>query len=570
MNIFTQLSLIIVAVTVVTIVFKLLKQPSIIAYILTGFLLSPFFLHNSVTTHTLEVFSEMGIAILLFIVGLHLSPRELHKFGASAFKIGAGQITLTFILTYLLSKLLGYGLVPSIYISTALSFSSTIVVLKLLSDKGDLEKLYSRLVVGVLLLQDIVAAIALILVSAFSNGAVSALGIVFPFVKGVLLGGIIFYVSFKILPKFASFFAKSQELLFLFSLSWGFGLASLFSYLGLSMEIGALIAGVALSLSPYADEISSKLHSLREFFVVMFFILIGAQIDFRQILSVWYIFLIYLLFIVVLKPFILMFMMGGLHYKKKTSFFGATSLAQISEFSLILGLLGVKVGHITQDLLALLTLLAVFSIAVSTYLITHVEELYVKLSSHLNFFEKKKLVPEVESLFDYKVVLFGCNRVGYDFIELFEGLNQEFLCVDYDPEIIDELSETHINCKYGDLEDSDFVSSLNLDKVKLVISTVPDFDANLALLSHIPSKSKTFVITIAYSIENALELYKKGASYVIMPHFIGGRMIAEFIEEIDFDRRKFNREKKEHIEYLKERKKLGHTHPGNLNRFNLK
>jgi Kef-type K+ transport system membrane component KefB len=570
MNIFTQLSLIIVAVTVITAILRFFKQPSIIGYILTGLLVAPFFLSNSITTHTLEVFSEMGIAILLFIVGLHLSPKELHKFGASAFKIGAGQISLTFVLTFLLSTLLGYELVPSIYIATALSFSSTIVVLKLLSDKQDLEKLYGRLVIGVLLLQDIVAAIALILSSAFSTGDISLLGILSPFAKGIALAVVIFYVSFKLLPKCASFFAKSQELLFLFSLAWGFGLASLFNYLGLSMEIGALIAGVALSVSPYANEISSKLHSLREFFVVMFFILIGAQIDLNQLLHIWPTLLIFLLFIIVLKPFIIMFLMGGLNYKKKTSFFGATSLAQISEFSLILGLLGVKVGHISQDVLALLTLLAVFSIAISTYLIAHAEGIYARLAPMLGIFEKKKSVQEVEYLFDYKVVLFGCNRVGYDFVDLFEGLKQEFLCVDYDPDVIEELQVGGINCKYGDLEDAEFVSGLNLDRAKLVISTVPDFEANLALLAHVKKTPEVIVISISYSIDAALELYQQGADYVIVPHFIGGRLVAEFIEETGFNVDVFNKEKKEHVTYLRERKSLGHAHPGNLARFNLK
>ncbi len=568
MTIFTELSLIILLATVLAAIFKYFKQPMVIAYILAGFLLSPL-IHTSASAHTLETFSEMGIAILLFIVGLHLSPREARSFGVSSFKVGLVQIISTGALGFLISQLFNFNLVSSFYISAAVTFSSTIIVLKLLSDKRDLEKLYSRISIGILLLQDIFAAAALIIASSFAQENINFISVTLPLLKGVLLGVFSFVVALKLLPKLMHFIAKSTELLFLFSLSWGFGIASLFSYLGLSMEIGALVAGVALSISPYSDEMSAKLKPLRDFFVVMFFILIGAQINLSLLGQIFIPLIVFVLFVVLVKPLIIMSLMGVLGYKKKTSFFTATSLAQISEFSLILGFLGMRLGHLDETVLALLTLLAVITIGLSTYLITHVEQLYSKLGNILKIFEKVNVSEEVDSLINYDVILFGCNRVGFDFIKQFKPYKHAFLCVDYDPDVIDELKKAGINCKFGDAEDFDFLEDLNIDESKMIISTIPEHETNTFLLHAIKHNPKVIAIMVSYSVDDALRLYDMGADYVILPHFIGGQMVSKMINKVGFDTLAFKEEKQHHKEYLLERKHLGHTHPEDLERFNF-
>lgn len=568
MTIFVELSLIVILATALAAVFKYLKQPLVIAYIVSGFLLSPL-LHASSSGETIEAFSELGIAILLFIVGLHLSPREARSFGVSSFKIGLAQILLTGLFGYAISVILGFGVVFSLYLSAALTFSSTIIVLKLISDKRDLDKLYSRISIGVLLLQDIFAAVALILASSFAQENASNFAFLLPLLKGFLLGGLIFLIAYKLLPKLIHFLAKSTELLFLFSLSWGFGIASLFSYLGLSMEIGALIAGVALSVSPYSDEMSAKLKPLRDFFVVMFFVLIGAQIDLSNVNKILVPIIIFTLFIIIVKPLIILSVMGVSGYRKKTSFFASLSLAQISEFSLILGFLGSRLGHISDAELSILTLLAVLSIGISSYFITHLEKIYPVVSSYLRVFEKKKVVEEINSLVNYDVILFGCNRLGYDFIELFKQYKQEFLCVDYDPEIIDSLRFAGINCKFGDAEDADFLEDINVNDCKMIISTIPDFETNTFLLHTIKHNPKIIAVMVSYSIEDALKLYELGADYVILPHFIGGEHVSKMINKVGFDTLAFKAEKEHHRNYLLERKHLGHIHPEDFNRFHL-
>ena len=562
MDIFLEISLVIVIAAVIAGLMKLIKQPIVIGYIIAGLILGPQLFHILRSSETFHIFSEMGIAILLFIVGLHLNPKEFAAFGKSAFLIGLSQIFLTSTFGFILATLLGFGLVEAIYLAVALSFSSTIVVLKLIADKRELEKLYARIVIGILLIQDIFAAIALILASTFSNGSIEIAPFFLLVVKGILLVTGVYLIGNYVLPKLGRFFAQSQEYLFLFSLAWGFGLASLFKHFGFSLEIGALIAGVALSVSPYSQEISAKLKSLRDFFVVIFFITLGTQISFSTMPKIIVPLVVFSAFILFFKPFMFQTLIGLFRYSRKTGFYSALSLAQISEFSIILVVLGMKVGHIGEEVLTLLTILAVFSIFTSTYFMVYLDKIYPLVSKYLKIFEKTRIYKEKSIISVHKVILFGCNRVGFDFINEFEHLGQSFLAVDFDPDITDELSKKGVNCCYGDAEDGDFLDEINIDKAEIVISTMPDFEANLFLLSRVRSRNKDSVVfLISYDIDEALQLYKRGATYVTLPHFISGEVVAEYALEAQNDPVELKNRRTKHLNYLRERKAQGHAHP---------
>ncbi len=563
MNTFFELSIILVIATIIAGLMRVLKQPLIIGYIITGLIIGPQFLNVFKSTETLLIFSEMGIAILLFIVGLHLKPTELKDYGKSTLIVGLGQILITTGLGFLLSTLLGFSLVTSLYIGMSLTFSSTIIVLKLLADKKDLEKLYSKISIGVLLLQDIVAALCLIALSTFANGNSQGISSILQMlIKATFLTLVLSLVSVYVLPKLSDFFAKSQEYLFLFSLGWGFGLATLFTYLGFSVEIGALVAGIALSVTPYSQEISSRLKPLRDFFVVMFFIVLGSQINLGDIQNLLMPLFVFLIFVVVVKPFIIMFLVWVTGYTKRIGFFSGTSLAQISEFSMILCLLGLKLGHLEQSVVSLVTFVGILSILFSAYIINYAEKLYPHLSTFIPFVDKKSFKREVDLINNYEVILFGCNRVGFDFINEFKELGTGFLAVDFDPEIIKELHEKNINCTYGDAEDAEFLEDISVDQAKIVISTIPDAESNLFLLSKIrDTNTDSTVILISYNVDEAIKLYENEASYVILPHFIGGEFAANLAKESGFDVKKLHGERNQHIAYLHARKSEGHAHP---------
>jgi len=555
MEIFIELSLIICITALIAGIMRLLKQPLIIGYILSGIIVSPYFLNIVKSTETIAVFSQIGVAFLLFIVGLSLSPKVMREVGKASLITGVGQIIFTSLIGFFISRLLGFSVIVSLYIAIALTFSSTIIIMKLLSDKKDLEKLYGKISVGFLLVQDLFVIILLMIISSFSSRLSTinlSVGIIF---VGVLLIGLFILISIYVLPSLSKFFARSQEFLFLFSIAWGLGLASLFYYIGLSMEIGALVAGVALSMSPYHYEISSKMRTLRDFFIILFFILLGSQMVFGNINQLIVPAIVFSLFILIGNPLIVMILMGLLGYKKKIGFQAGFTVAQISEFSLILIALGVSVGHLTNEILSLVTIVGLITISGSTYLILYSDKIYPYLSKYLSIFERKKARKNESKIKDYDIVLFGYNRIGYDILKSFKKLKKKFLVVDYNPETALELSKRKIAFKYGDVDDEEFLNELNLSKTKMVVSTIPDLESNILLMKNVRDFNPNAIIILrAHTINDALELYEKGANYVLTPHFLGGEYIAKMIENSKTDFKGYEKQKKAHIKVLKERR----------------
>lgn len=562
METFIELSIIIGITVLIAGVMRLLKQPLIIGYIFAGILVSPYFLNIVQSTETIKVFSQIGIALLLFIVGLSLNPKVIKEVGKVSLITGVGQIVFTSLFGFLISRLLGFSLIVSLYIAIALTFSSTIIIMKLLSDKKDLEKLYGKISIGFLLVQDIFVIILLMIVSSFSsNLSIESLSFESILIVILIIVGFVL-TSIYVLPKLSTFFAQSQEFLFLFSAGWGLGLAALFHHIGFSMEIGALVAGISLSMSPFHYEISSKMRPLRDFFIILFFILLGSQMVFGNINELIFPAIIFSLFILIGNPLIVMILMGLLGYKKKTGFQAGFTVAQISEFSLIFIALGVSVGHLTNEILSLVTIVGLITISGSTYLILYSNKIYPYLSKYLSIFERKKIKENEKEFKDYEIVLFGYNRIGHDLLKSFKQLKKKILVIDYNPETIFELSKNGIECRYGDADDEEFLRELNLSKTKMVVSTIPELETNLLLINKIRQKNKDMIIiVVSHNIEETNILYSKGATYVIMPHFLGGSHASKMINKHKLNLNKFLDEKKKHLKQLKTKRKLGHEHP---------
>jgi len=562
MTIFAEISIIIVIAAAIAGIMHLLRQPLIIGHIITGLIVGPYFFNIVKTEEVINVFSELGIALLLFIVGLGLSPKLIKEVGKISIIAGVMQISLTSLIVYGACRLLYFSNISSIYIAIALTFSSTIIIVKLLSDKNDLQKIYGKISLGILLVQDITAMLALIIISAMANGG-NATNIISAIVlQGIALIILFAFLSIYILPQLSSFFARSQEFLFLFSIAWGLGIATLFNYFGFSIEIGALVAGVTLSMSPYHLEISARMKPLRDFFIILFFIMMGSKMAFSDIRILIIPTILLSLFVLIIKPFIVSAVVGLMGYKKKVSFTAGITLSQISEFSLILIIFGVSIGHIDQSILSLITFISILTIACSTYLIIYVEKIYEYLQNSLSIFEKKSIKITHDINEKYDIILFGHNRIGYDFIKAFNKLKKKFLVIDFDPQIIKYLEEKHIPHRYGDADDVEFLYELNLDKIKMAVSTIPDFNTNSLIIKKIREKNnKAVIIVISHSIKEAERLYERGASYVILPHFLGGKYASNMISKFSFKKTEYTKERNKHLDYLKQRKKIGHEHP---------
>src|SRR3989339_200221 len=518
--VFIQLATILFMAFVVSLIVRAFNQPLVIGYIFAGMIVAVIIEFSvfdfEISTGLIGLFSEFGIAFLLFIVGLHLNPKVIKEIGTSALLIGLGQIILTFLLTFVISsKFLGFDLITSSYVGIALAFSSTIIVIKLIYDQKQLDSLYGKISTGILIIQKLM----------------------------------------KIL-------AKSQELLFLFSICWCFIISALFSLMGFSLEIGALIAGVILSISPYSIEISSKIRPLRDFFLIIFFIILGINIHISNISVILVNAVILSVITLLFKPLIIMLFMRAFNYTKRTNFLVGTTLAQISEFSLIILALGVSIGHIQSEILSTLTLTLVITTIISTYMIIYSEKFYSKVSDFIGILEKKSVKQKINVTKNYDAILFGYNRIGFGILQSLKRIKKRYLVVDFNPDAITDLKKFNIPCIYGDAYDQEFLEELPLDKIKIAISTIPSFEINLLLIKNIRLiNPESIIIVRAHQIKDALELYQAGASYVLTPHFLGGEYIAKMIQEDKMDKETYKNEKDKHIKDLIKIMQRGKDHP---------
>jgi Kef-type K+ transport system membrane component KefB len=275
-------------------------------------LLGPYFFDAINSAHVLHTVSELGIALLLFIVGIGLNPKEVKEVGWGSAFIGVGQVLLTATATFAIAGAFGFGFVHAAYIAIAMTFSSTIVILKVLSDKEELGHLYGKIAVGFLLVQDLIATGFLIYLSSLGGEQVVWISATQSASWFIIIAAGLWFVARYVFPRISKFLAASQEYLFLFAVAWGFGVSAIVAAAGLSVEVGALMAGVTLSTQIYAQEISGRLRPLRDFFLLFFFVMLGARIDLGIFTSVLAPTIGLSLFVLVVNPLIVM----GLSYTR--------------------------------------------------------------------------------------------------------------------------------------------------------------------------------------------------------------------------------------------------------------
>lgn len=557
---FPQIALIFIFTFLVSLIFRILKQPLIISYVFAGILLSTLLIKSPEAKNIISLFSDLGIAFLLFVVGLELKLKTLREISTPALIIGTLQEFLTVTVGFLITKLIGFSTLSALYLGIALSFSSTIIMVKLITDKGDLEKLYGKLAIGFLIVQDLITILILFFLPIISRSDVS-----FDPLKiflGIFLLFSVPIFSIKFLPKVENFFTKSEEFLFLFSITFGLGIGSLFKYLGFGLEAGALTAGVSLSNLISSPEIVSKLKPLRDFFLILFFIFIGSEILIAQLSGFLLPALILSLFVLIGNPLIMLLILGPLGYKSKTSFLLGLTSAQISEFSFILISLGIKLGHLNKEILSLTALIGLITIFISTYLFIYGEKIYLGLKPILKIFEKKKTLQEKEEDKFYEIILFGCDRIGSYFLDVFKNLTPDFLIVDYNWEKVKKLEKEGYPILYGDASEVEFLNEINFKKTKLVISTIPDYETNLLILEEYKKSNPLGIfLATAYKIEDALDLYKQNTDYIITPHFLGGQYASKIVNDFIYDKDKYLKLKEEHLQDLKEKIEEGYKHP---------
>lgn len=539
-NLFFELTLVLVLAGGCALLISLLKQPSIMAYILTGLVLGPlgyWQLHQGATLHAL---SQIGITLLLFMVGLELDITQLKKMGRRALLAGVAQVLITTLIGIVLSLALHFSLLVSIYVALALTFSSTIIVVKLLTEKRDLQSLYGRLVVGIFLTQDFIALVILMVLSSGHDS--NALGLplwgqlVFTLLKGALLVVAVMGLSTYVFPKLLRVIGKSDELLLVCSLAWALGFAVLVQLpaIGFSLEIGGFLAGIALSGSSLHHEISARIRSLRDFFIMLFFIVLGSQVSFAGISDMILPALLLSAFVLIGNPLIVLLILSKLGYKPRTAFLAGLTVGQVSEFSLILIALGTKLGHVPSNITSLITLIAIITISVSSYTIMRAERIYVWLATLLEWFDFTGGSAEKhqkESTLKNHIVLLGAHRTGKELADTFLKQREKFIIIDFNPEVAEHYTRLGIQVICGDAADPYIQELAGFHHARLIVSTLPDVHDNLGVVESVRNQHfKAKLIITAQNEADAKTFYKHKVDYVLLPHYINGLHLAKILK----------------------------------------
>lgn len=519
---FPTMAIILAIATVVGLVAVRLRQPLIVAFIGVGIAVGPVGTGWVSADSTIELLARLGIAILLFLVGLRLDLHMIRTTGPVAVATGLGQVFFTSVVGYLIALAMGMDSVTALYIAVALTFSSTIIIVKLLSDKRELDELHGRIAVGFLIVQDIVVVLVMIALTAFGQSTADNLGagIALVLLKGVgLLVGIWLMMRF-VLPRLLPHIASSQELLVLFGVSYAASVAAFSEWLGFSSEVGAFLAGVSLASTPFRDALGARLVSLRDFLLLFFFLDLGSRLDFtdaaRQITEA----LVFSAFVLIGNPLIVVAIMAVMRYPVRVGFLAGLTVAQISEFSLILAALGLSLGHITSATVSLITVVGLITIGCSTYMILYSHQLYGRLRRWLSVLERPGLrSPEPDGRHeDPDIILFGLGRFGTHLAVRLVGSGHRVLAVDFDPNAGKSHEIDGLTTLFGSAEDVHLLDVLPLDRVGYVVSAIPGLATNLALLHGLRHHEFAGTVALtAHTRRDADALRAAGADAVLEP-----------------------------------------------------
>jgi len=528
---FLELTLVVLVAATLGLIVRTFKQPAILAYMLTGVLIAIFVSARPTDGELFKTLSELGVMFLLFMIGLEINYSSLRLVGRTSLIVGVAQVIFTSIIGFGIALLFHFSFIQALYISVALTFSSTIIVVKLLSEKKDLHSLYGKITIGFLLVQDFLAIVILILLAGLEAGkGLNANHIALTIVKGIAIVGALFYLGRKFLPLLFHRIARSEELLFLGALAWCLGVAALVTKAGFSIEIGGFLAGLALANTSERYEIDTRIKSLRDFFILIFFVILGSSLALSNISGLLLPIIALSLFVLIGNPLIVLAIMGLMGYRRRTSFFCGVTVAQISEFSLILAAMGLKLGHVNAQIVSVITAVGIITITVSTYFIVWNEELFRFMNNALKLFERKNKKEEeaMGTEFNKPIILIGSHRVGQNIAASLP--KEDLLIIDFDPDVISKLRKQGYACLFGDSADKQILEKSNFKHARLVISTSPERGDNLRIIAEIDhGKNRPKIILRAEDEKDAELFYEKGADYVLMPHFTSGQYLGRSI-----------------------------------------
>jgi Kef-type K+ transport system membrane component KefB len=552
-NVFFDFTILLAITVSIAAVMRILRQPLMTAYIIAGIVAGPLFLNViNGREQSFEAFAQFGVVLLLFVVGLSLNVTHLKRVGKTASITGLIQVCVTGLVGFFLARYSGLSLLSSIYLGVAITFSSTIIISKLLGDKKDIQSTYGRNAFALMLVQDIIAIIIMLALASLQTGADLFYLAGQLVIKGILLIALVYFLSRYLLPKILDQVAKSGEFLFIFTVAWCFGVASILYWAGFSVEIGAIVAGLSLGSSRYQPQILSRVKPLRDFFIVLFFIILGSQMSLVGSAAVWLPATLLSLYVLLGNPLILYALYRLQKFSRRNSFLGAVTSAQVSEFGFVLIFTGSQLGHLRGAELSIFTIVALTTIFVSSYIITYNEQIYRALLPVFGWFGPDRHRQKGDLKERYDVIVFGYHRIGWKVCEALAAQKLSFLVIDFNPSAIAKLKARGISCYFGDAADVEFLESLPLEKAKLIISTLPEADDQMALIQFTRGLSKRpIIVANIYHSEHLAQLYHAGADFVMMSHLLVGEWMSGVLKNQPITKQTFKEYKKSQKKEMK-------------------
>lgn len=537
------------------------RIPLLLAYLIAGVLLGPHLGLGLVqSAESISTLSELGLVLLMFILGLEIDVRKLLQAGRTVLVNGVTQFLGCFGLGLFFFGALkfghGFGEYGVLYLATACALSSTLIAVKILSDRLELDSLTSRLTLGILVIQDL-WAIGFLAVQPnldhLSGGAV-----LISAAKAAVLVGLSWFCARFLLPKLFAIVGKQPELMLITAMAWCFGICGVAAQLQLSLEMGALVAGVSIASFPYHADVAAKISSLRDFFITLFFVSLGLQIP-KPTGDVLTLTLAISGFVMVSRFLTVFPVLYLMQYGDRASFLPALNLSQLSEFSLVLAALGQSYGHVRPELLSAFILALVLTALCSSFLIPNGHAVYKQMAPWFHRLGIRNRIGEQESdaadenVKPPEVVLLGFYREASSLLYEMTHRYSEYtmdrvLVVDFNPEAHHKLTDLGVSCRYGDISSMDTLRKLDLNRAKLLVCTIPDSGlkgtTNLKLLQLLKGLAPdAMVIVSADHVDIALQMYEQGADYVYLPRMVGSHYLADVMERLQSDGSKVLRQK---------------------------
>ncbi len=548
-----DIALCILGATALGIPAYIFRIPLVLSYLIAGVLLGPHLGFGLIQgAESIQTVAEIGLVLLMFILGLEIDIRKLLRAGKAVLVTGLVQFIGCALLGIVVFYAIGYRNQGNdytlTYLAVATSLSSTLVVVKILSDRMELDLVTSRITLGILVLQDLWAITFLAIQPKLSTLDFATVS--FSLGKAIVLVLTTWLLAKYVLPGIFRRIGKQPELLIVASMAWCFGICGLASALQLSREMGALVAGVSIASYPYHADIAAKITSLRDFFITLFFVGLGLQIPLpsAHVLGLALLIVVFIYFSRLLTIFPVL---HGLRYGHRASLVPVINLSQLSEFSLVLAAIGITYKHISPDTLAAFILALVFSLLISSFLIPKSYDVYLMLAKAMEKFGIRDRIMAVDinkhtEGSQHKIVVVGFYREASSFLQEFirrhtHTMLEQLLVVDYNPETLDRLRAAGVACKYGDVGHAETLKHLHLDQALVLISTVPDSRLkgtdNRKILKTLKALAPhARVVVTAETLEAAREMYREGADYVFLPRIVSAHYLVDVLERVQSDR----------------------------------